>query len=392
MKKNAIVLVSVLFCCCIGIVISGCHQRNSKHNQKLFTSIPVKPGTSIDTNLSAFASSIEYVKLETRPDCLVGSISRFVIYKDRIYLWDGRSKATIFCFDIKGKFIYKIQRIGKGPGEYVGVMDMYLDDKKEQIVIFDASQAKLLKYSIDGQFVEEVPHILLPMAIAPGDSDSYWFYSMGYVKLDGTTPLHNLLRVGKDGRTVLSSYFPYNPNLDNLFQRAFNNDNGYFTFCYSYCDTVYRIKNSEIQPFVFIDFNKSDLLKQLNRLSPDQQNERNQIINNKDFADLSNVLISDQNLYASYASSSFMSKILYSFSTKKLFNIKNVVNDIDEVPLEFLPRKLTTGKVYLTVNPVDIIEQFSQSTKPSGKSIPESLKDIKADDNPIIVIIHLKDF
>jgi hypothetical protein len=87
-----------------------------------------------------------------------------------------------------------------------------------------------------------------------------------------------------------------------------------------------------------------------------------------------------------------MSKILYSFSTKKLFNIRNVVNDIDEVPLEFLPRKLTTAKLYLTVNPVDIIEQFSQSTKPGGKSIPESLKNIKADDNPIIAIIHLKDF
>ncbi|MFA5817447.1 MAG: 6-bladed beta-propeller [Bacteroidales bacterium] len=374
------------------LILSGCRHRDSNSQESLFTIIPIKAGTSIDTNLSEFASSIDYIRLETNPDCLVGSISRFVIFKDRIYMWDGRARATIFCFDIHGKFIYKIQRSGKGPGEYIGVYDMYIDERKEQIVLYDASQAKIIRYSINGEFVEEIQHILLPMAIAAYDSDSYWFYTMGSVKLAGITPLHNLLNVGKDGKTVLSSHFPFNPNLDNLLHRAFNNDNGYLTFCYSYCDTIYRIKNSEIHPFVFIDFNKSNLIKQLSRYSPAQKNERDQIINNKDFADINDVLVSDQYLFASYASSSFMSKVLYSFSTQKLFHIRNLVNDIDEVPFNFFPKKLSKGKAYLTINPLEIVELFSKNAKSGGKTIPKSLNDIKIDDNPIIAIIQLKDF
>jgi len=375
------------------LLFPGCRRNAEDSNSAEFVTIEVELGTSNDVHLSEFATSIEYIRLETTPECLVGSIGKLIVFRDRIIIWNGKGKtATFFCFDMAGRFIYKIRNIGKGPGEYIGVQDMFFDEAKELIVVYDASQAKLLKYSLSGEFVEETKKILLPMAVESSDSETYWFYTMGFVNPPGSESQYNLMHVDQDGNTILSSHFPYIENLDRLFRQSFYKDNGYLLFSYSYCDTIYNINGSQINPFVFIDFDKSQQLKELSRLDVKKSSERNKIIQGKDFAGLQYIKASKKYFFANYANSSFLYKLFYSFQTRKLYHVRRLVNDIDGVPLYFFPKKMTDDSMLLTINPIRIIEHFDKDTNADRVEIPDALKGINIDDNPIIAVVKLKDF
>jgi hypothetical protein len=376
----------------LGITLFSCSHSKIHKTDANFTIIPVKLGTSLDTKISEIASSIEYIKLETKPECLIGNIARLYIFQNKFIIWDGKPKATIFFFNSNGRYLFKIQRSGKGPGEYIGVQDMFVDEQNGNIVVYDASQAKIIMFSIDGNFIKEIDNTLLPMAFSAKDDSSFWFYSMGFVRVPQLETQYNLLHVAKDGRTVLSYHFPFNPNTDDFFHKSFYNDNGYFLFNYSYCDTIYSINDSNIIPFIFIDFNKSRQLEELSRIDLRLAGERSRIIQSENFARLHEVMANDKLLFIRYANSSFQYKLMYSFLTKKLLHIRYLINDIDDVPLNLHPKKLKGSKLYLTVDPIDIIEYFARSKSSDEKDIPTFLNDIRIDDNPILAILKLKEF
>ncbi len=76
---------------------------------------------------------------------------------------------------------------------------------------------------------------------------------------------------------------------------------------------------------------------------------------------------SDEYLFTSYSSTiggnGLLQGILYSFQTKKIENIRNLINDIDDVPFFFIPKKLSNGKAYLTIDALEIVDHFSGNEK-----------------------------
>ncbi len=203
MKKYIARQMAAFVCVCLGFILTACSHVDSKQKDSDYLTISVKPSTSVDTKLSDIASGIEYIRLETNPDCMMGSISRLMMFNDRFYIRDDSQYTTIFCFDKKGKFISRFERSGKGPGEYIGINCFYIDEDKEQMVIYDRRQGKILRYSINGDFVNEITGVLETNQLAAYISDSYWFYTMGSEAYVGITPVHNLLHVDKDGKTIL---------------------------------------------------------------------------------------------------------------------------------------------------------------------------------------------
>lgn len=106
--------------------------------------------------LSDIAEEIRYVKLETSPESLIGKIDKFIIYKKRIYIMDEMRGGSLYCFDINGKFIFRIEKTGKGPGEYLALHNFTIDTFENQITIVDQLSSKLLRYSLDGEYIDEI--------------------------------------------------------------------------------------------------------------------------------------------------------------------------------------------------------------------------------------------
>jgi len=95
--------------------------------------------------------SVRYVRLDTNEDCLIGTIHKALIFNDRIYVADFTQAMAIFVFDMRGNFLFKIDRRGRGSGEYLSINDFDIDTHGN-IYIFDSFNKCFIVYDSIGNF------------------------------------------------------------------------------------------------------------------------------------------------------------------------------------------------------------------------------------------------
>jgi hypothetical protein len=103
--------------------------------------------------MSEIVEDINYIPLETTPDCLIGNrLSNPVFTKDYIFI---KNNGILLQFDRNGKFIRNINKIGQGPGEgYLRCFDT--DEKSRLIYIFDNWKLSVNIYDFDGNFLNTI--------------------------------------------------------------------------------------------------------------------------------------------------------------------------------------------------------------------------------------------
>lgn len=156
-------------------------------------------------NLSEIADSIEVIKLQTEPGDILGLIREIIIKDKYIYVVD-KSQQAIFLFDKSGRFVSKLARQGRGPGEYILMKPVFVDDKEEfiEFINFMGDKTPLYRYSLpDFEFIGEYP-ALCPMRITSCKrTDSVYYYATQQLDnvVDDERTNAGLLIV-KDGKIV----------------------------------------------------------------------------------------------------------------------------------------------------------------------------------------------
>jgi hypothetical protein len=101
--------------------------------------------------LSTIAESVEYLPLETNEDCLMGDhLAHIFIGQNEIIVFDYE---YCYRFSPEGKFINKIGKKGRGPGEYNRPINISLETTNQSIYFLDGR--RLLKYNYSGEFIKE---------------------------------------------------------------------------------------------------------------------------------------------------------------------------------------------------------------------------------------------
>jgi hypothetical protein len=98
---------------------------------------------------SSLFKKVTPIVLETNDEALIGQINSFRIYDGHIYIMDKYSAKTLFVFNMEGRFVRKIGRLGMGPGEYSGISDFAINTDKKEIYLLDMNH-RMLKYKPDG--------------------------------------------------------------------------------------------------------------------------------------------------------------------------------------------------------------------------------------------------
>lgn len=130
--------------------------------------------------LSEVVDSIRYVPLETRADCLIGSVTKLLCVENRIYILDRDISKTLFVFDDTGKFLFRLGRKGKGPGEFTRPNDFLLDPAGRKIIVLDQNLSKLSFFDFDGTFLRDLRLGFAPFFIAGVNENTYACY-LGYL-------------------------------------------------------------------------------------------------------------------------------------------------------------------------------------------------------------------
>jgi hypothetical protein len=152
-------LKTVIKICFILFYLPGCSQNRNSDISILSENIEIdidKLNTNGVINFSDLFENYEIIPLETTKESLIGKINGVHFIKDKIIILDRSSAKAVFLFDISGKFIRKIGKLGKGPGEYISPSSVSADEARGEIAVYDGMLNKILFYDINGEFLKSI--------------------------------------------------------------------------------------------------------------------------------------------------------------------------------------------------------------------------------------------
>ena len=116
------------------------------------TTITMKAAESI--RLSDYFDRISYIFLDENPASVFSRADHILCRGDRWYILDKTLK-TVLCFDTNGVFRFRIQRVGRGPGEYSRLDGLWYSEKSNELFLHCQYPAKTMVYDTSGIFIRE---------------------------------------------------------------------------------------------------------------------------------------------------------------------------------------------------------------------------------------------
>lgn len=159
--RNLINSIALLL---IASLIVNCSNRTETDNLRTVSNKAIQtinfPESGEDTlKTSYFADTVLFVPLETTSESLVGKIENFWM-NDSLILIDSRN-APLLLFRRDGKFVNQIGKLGRGPGEYDGILNFCVI--KDTIYIANPGKRTVLRYTFKGTFCDELRFNYAPM-------------------------------------------------------------------------------------------------------------------------------------------------------------------------------------------------------------------------------------
>lgn len=377
--------------------------------------IPISIQKGKELKLSSFVDSIQIIPLETTSESLIGHVHRIVYRDNRYYIrvTQGMLNGRLLIFDANGKFLFKLHRHGGGPGEWVEMEDFVLtSDSKIKLLTYHKS----MTFDLEGNFLYE--HKIenhLTKEIIPSADHKYIIYSMN-------APLRNycLLSVMNKDDQFEREFFQVDkdqvgPNecvysFNSLFHSA---EGAYFN--YPYCNTIYDIADpNNLLPAYYLDYGNQSIPSNLFR-----EDDRANVILDKleklngygratTIGVTKNLVYVGSQGYINNNHSGFFS--LYSKASKTVLTGNKIVDDMyfigNSMSLEKskrLPYNFDGQDILWQVSPFYILKGYNKYRKEASDQeweafcrkyprLIEICKQMKEDDNPVLLRVTLKDF
>ena len=126
-------LLIIIFCSCGG----ESTYKTANTDSVLVIDLLSEPESKV-TKLSEFAEDVEYIPLQTTDSSLIGGVVNKIVTTDNsIYILNNN---VILCFDIDGKFLFKLDKQGRGPEEYMYISDFDVSSDNKILTILSTRQ------------------------------------------------------------------------------------------------------------------------------------------------------------------------------------------------------------------------------------------------------------
>lgn len=251
--KNSITLGLIV------LLLLGCKNQPESLEGKIGEPpFHINLASMIDGELvySDFIEDIEYVKLETHTDHLIGSGGVYLC-PDGFLIDDNESELTVFSH--KGQFISSVGNIGKGPGEYPYANSPQVDHGNNN-VYFQLQTNSVIKYSLDGSYIGRIEIKDFQ------ELTDVWFHKgLFYLSgLDYTTgDYYHPIRVYNldgDSLQVIRLDFPQIEAINwTPFASFLTSIDDQLLIQNIYPDTIHTFQDGQLKPFMIMDLNNEGL-------------------------------------------------------------------------------------------------------------------------------------
>lgn len=373
LKLNACILF-------VPVLLMNCSKINSDEDKTLVGIghvVPVNLDERYELSEKNHLDSLRLIRLETNKECLIGGIDKIEIIEDRIYILDKFKSKSLFCFDLKGQFLFKIHHLGKGQGEFILPEEFTVS--QNQISIYDNFRKLKINYDINGNFIDETKMIVSIRNVVQLDS------GFALVKPDqsylGSENDYNLLVTDSEIGKVLKRYIPGVTKGESIFSvnKAFARNGDHYLFTYGFNDTIYTYENNSLKSLFVVDFGKNKIPHELAKSSGDEIQKAFFNSDQNYIGYLTDISENDDYITCSYSKFSIRGEnnfILYSKENNKLYNFSKIYYHKDK--FQIYPPKFVYNNKFVSVVAYDFENESSSDLLPSGM------------DNPAIALYSIK--
>lgn len=225
-------------------------QSSIIYSQPTLKRIDLEKGIRLTENLpvSEIATNIQYIPLETNMKCLLGQSPRIQLTDHFIFI--ATDMEHLYRFSKNGKFLNEIGRVGKGPGEYIQMINYLIDEKAQHIYANDTPfGGKVICYNFEGKFLREFKVKTNSMMFEFID-DYIMFQNQFYTHANGNKQADEIVIIDKKGKLIQS--FPSTTDPSRKYGISLIPALGYishneFHYKAPYCDTVFTVSNLKIK-------------------------------------------------------------------------------------------------------------------------------------------------
>ncbi len=344
--------------------------------------------------LSDFVESITYIPIATTYDCLVDKNPK--VYVSKEYIVTINTYRCLVFNRKNGEFIREIGHYGRGPGEYQSTRGLF--NELMPAYYFTGWNGNLVKYTMDGLFRENVK--------IPGYKDSFDSpsFPMNYSFINDSlivcdfliatgTESNSLMIFNEKGKVI--RIIPNNNILRNrqkfvlrTDEMSFHHFNNRLFFQSMYNDTVFQISIDKIIPSFILNRGKHSPPFESKWWSYGQQLQANFIsqplyFENKGFISF-NFYLSKNKYFVLYDKSFKLIKVVD--------NNSGIKNDIDGFINITFDSMNSEGELIGLLQANELVNWINKNPEKFKALNPElqELKNIKMEDNPVIVIAKYK--
>lgn len=393
----------------LGLIIFSCSTNpESESLINDYRTILINDDNHVVDQFSDLFETVEFIKLETKQEGLVGRIRRIIVIDEYIIIpGTSRYKQTII-FNSDGKHYSTINTIGKGPEEYLNPFSVIYDPITNGIMICDNQGRKYVWYTLEGNHIKSTTSEILGYAHGISENKYYIVYCGSYATQFESKVLKHSLIVTDTSLNLISMYWPHSAGyieLIGLEEIITSNNKTFFTP--PYCDTIYSIKSNVINKEYVIKFENNQLEYQkaleLDRISGDMQNKVIQTVIDKKLKirAYNYFVTSNKTLIFSFLNGDKV------WSCYNWEDNKTVILDRNELVDDFYnifyynPYTCYKNKLVMINEPYQIIKRAKELFDKVGEieynkflerqpEVKSLLADLKESDNPILIYCKIK--
>ena len=391
----------MMACICIASCTSK-QQQETVVNNLPYTIIPFEKGVENEkqVKLSDIAEKITFVPMETTDASLLNKVRANNIISVNGTIVIPCFNMGAFAFDESGKFIVPISRKGQGPGEFTRFLSVA--GNSDRNLIYVKSSRKMIAFRPDGTFVNEykVPGIGLPWEYSIIMQDSITLSNI--INATGQSQ-YRLILSNTQGDTLKA--FPQYDRFEMPYgmNYAYCNNKENYLYQYKgesvyhdyYCDTLYTVTRDSLLPRYLLDMGKYKLPKNM-RLEVavvSRDYEEYLMIEKAEAYFRPTFFENDRYIVMPYTTWNLQDKrapaklMYYDRETKECIKVKDdaFVNDMmGDLPFHPDARVAENilGEWWEATELMELAEE--------GVELPDNLKNLKEDDNGVLVLVHLK--
>lgn len=333
--------------------------------------------------LNELASDIRYVPLETTDDCLMNNEFYIMQYTGEDIITSG-----IFHFDKNGKFLNKIGSKGQGPEEYLQGLFAFGDWKNK--LLYVQNWTTLTCYGFDGTFVRSVPTPQLNMGAAGLFDENHILYSNDIYYADKANPIQLYMVDSQNGKTVSKwrGHLEENKKYGMILTSR--------DFMYNYDNSLFYKPALENVIFKILSPKKRQLVYKFDCSGKDIDVSADEVDPKKRFQFLSVYWAKEtaQYLFVNYGMKNISRLGIYDKEKKTFTNVTikdNLAGGYDIHPAWTSDDNHLLMIYYAGGLLQDKEKRYSTGLLPERKKeLDELLKNIKEDDNPVVILETLK--